>query len=242
VDEGVDAPRAAVAEDLDLARRQVARRDHARAQGVVDVVVDVGDAIDEAHDRALQRRRLGGAARMADDPVADRFVEVEALDHVDDPQRVLEVAKARAEALAQAGVQGRLADMAEGRVAEVVAEPDRLDQVLVQAQRPRHGSRHLRDLEGVGEPCAVVVALGGDEHLRLVLEPAEGLGVDDPVAIALERGAQRAVLLRTLPERRVGAGGQVGQALVLPRPGPGLELRRDGGCDDRSLHAPIVAA
>ena len=52
------------------------------------------------------------------------------------------------------------------------------------------------DLERVREPRAVVVALGRDEHLRLVLEPPERLGVHDPVAVALERRAQRAVVLR----------------------------------------------
>ena len=44
------------------------------------------------------------------------------------------------------------------------------------------------------EPCAVVIALVGNEHLCLLLQPAEGVGMDDPVAVALEirpRGARR---------------------------------------------------
>ena len=67
---------------------------------------------------------------MADDPVAHRLGQVEpaavALQRVDDAQRVLVVAKAGAEALAQAVVQRVLADVAERRVAEVVTEADRL--------------------------------------------------------------------------------------------------------------------
>ena len=47
-------------------------------------------------------------------------------------------------------------------------------------------ARDLGHLEGVRQARDVVVALGVDEHLRLVLEPAEGLGVEDPVAVALE--------------------------------------------------------
>ena len=38
-----------------------------------------------------------------------------------------------AEALAQTAVQRLLADVPERRVAEIVAEPDRLDEILVQA-------------------------------------------------------------------------------------------------------------
>ena len=190
----------------------------------------------------------GGGARPEWRRIPSRTasVRLRRLDHVDHPQRVLVVAEAGPEALAQARVQRRLADVAERRVAEVVAQPDRLGQVLVEAQRPRHGPRDLRDLERVGEPRAVVIALGRDEHLRLVLEAPERLGVDDPVAVALEGRAQRAVLLRTLADRRVGAGGQVGQVLVLPRPDPGLEFRGHGGrmgdllphADCRSVHGP----
>ena len=73
---------------------------------------------------------------MAEDAVADVVVEVQpravVLEDVDDPQRVLEVAEAAAEALAQARVEHRLADVAERRVAEVVAQADRLGEVLVE--------------------------------------------------------------------------------------------------------------
>ena len=68
-------------------------------------------------------------------------------------------------------------------------EPDRLGEVLVQPERPGHVARDAARLERVGEPRAVVVALRGDEHLGLVLEAAERLGVHDPVAVALERRA-----------------------------------------------------
>ena len=124
--------------------------------------------------------------------------------------------EAAAAALAQRGVERVLAGVAEGRVAEVVAEPDRLGQVLVQAQRAGHRAGDPAGLERVGEPGPVVVALGGDEDLGLVLEPAEGLGVDDPVAVALERRPQRAVGLLDRAPRRVGAGRVLGEELVLP--------------------------
>ena len=43
----------------------------------------------------------------------------------------------------------------------------------------------------MGQPGAEMVALVIDEDLRLVLEPAEGGGMDDAVAVALELAAGR---------------------------------------------------
>src|SRR3954467_7841013 len=102
---------------------------------------------------------------------------------------MLVVAETAPPALAYAGVEHLLARVAEGRVAEVVAQRDRLGQVLVQPERPRHPARDPAGLERMREPGAVVIALRGDEDLRLVLQPAERLRVHDPVAVSLERRA-----------------------------------------------------
>src|SRR5207244_12826642 len=58
VDERVDPARARGAEELDLLARQVDRVEHASADRVVDVVVDVGDAVDYADDPSLERLGL----------------------------------------------------------------------------------------------------------------------------------------------------------------------------------------
>ena len=54
------------------------------------------------------------------------------------------------------------------------------------AQRLGERARDLRDLDRVGQARAEMVALVVDEHLRLVGEAAEGGGMDDAVAVALE--------------------------------------------------------
>ena len=163
------------------------------ADGIVDVMVDVGNAVDHPDDPALQGERLRRAARVADDPVAHLFREVQAdavpLQAVDHAQRMLVVTEFLTEAPFQAAVEHLLADVPERRMAEVVAQPDRLHQVLVQAQRPGNRARDGGDLERVREAGAVVIATGRDEHLRLVRQPAERLAVDDPIAVALKRGA-----------------------------------------------------
>ncbi len=77
VDERVDALRAGRAECLDLAARQVALLEDAVANRVVDVVVDVGDAVDDANDLALERLRLARAG-VGQDAVDDLVGQVEA--------------------------------------------------------------------------------------------------------------------------------------------------------------------
>ena len=144
---------------------------------------------------------------------------------IDDAQRLLPVVKGSAEALAQAAIQHVLADVTERRVSEVMPETDRLGEVLVQRERARDGARDARHLEGVSEPGAVVVALGRDEHLRLVLEPTEGLGVHDPVAVALERRPQAAVRLADGAPPRIGARRERGELAILARAHAQLERR-----------------
>src|SRR4029078_6717071 len=94
------------------------------AQRVVDVVVDVRDAVDEPHDAPLERLRLD-PPRMREDSLADLVRQVEPLRTA---MRLLVVAEAQPEALAQRFVERVLAGMTERGVPEVVPEPDRLGQ------------------------------------------------------------------------------------------------------------------
>ncbi len=151
--------------------------------------------------RTMRPSSVSGASRpgVLEDAVAHLPRQVEpatvALEPLDDAQRVLVVAEAAEAALAQQLVERLLAGVAERRVADVVAERDRLGQILVQAQRPRDPARDPGRLERVREPRAEVVALGIDEDLRLVAQTPERLRVDDAVAVALERRPQAAFLL-----------------------------------------------
>ena len=204
-------------------------------------MVDVRDAVDDAHDLALERLRLVGAG-VLEDAVAHLPREVEAapvaLEPLDDAQRVLVVAEAAAAALAQQLVERLLAGVPERRVAEVVAEPDRLDEILVQRSARATPRAMPGRLERVREPRAEVVALGIDEDLRLEPQAAERLRVDDAVAVALERRPQAAFLLgevapaasRTSARRAATASAPRARARALEgvgRPDPG-ELRHLG--------------
>ena len=99
-----------------------------------------------------------------------------------------------AEALRANRIQRTLACVAERRMPKIMPQCDGLHQIFVQAQGPRDGPRDLRNLQRMGQPRAVVVALRGDEDLCLVGQAAECLGVDDAVAVARKAGADGAWL------------------------------------------------
>ena len=123
------------------------------------------------------------------------------LQHVDDAEALLVVV----EAAGHQAIDDPLARVPERRVPEIVAERDRLGELLVQPQHLGDRARDLRHLERVREPRAVVIAGRREEDLRLVLEPAEGLAVDDAIAIALKRRPDVVFPFRPQPAARVGA-------------------------------------
>ena len=203
-DHGVDALAMRVAQHADGMHRQILALEHARADGVVDVVVDVGDAVRQMHAAALQRLRahLSGVVL---DAVAHLPRQVEAVaavfQHLDHAAALHPVLKA---ALDDA-VERILARVPERRVPEVVPHRDGLGQILVEPQRARQRAGHLRDLQRVRQARAVVIALRGEKDLRLALEPPEGLAVEDTVAVALELRAHVVRGNRPLPALRLAA-------------------------------------
>ncbi len=160
--------------------------DDAAAHRVVDVVIDVGDAVSEMDDAPLGRCRLA-AARVADNAAPHLARQIEIFEQIHKPQALLVVA----EALRTDLIECALSCMAEGRVPQVMAERNRFGKILVEAERPRNRPRDLRDFERVRQPGAVVVALGRNENLRFVGQAAERLAVQNAVPVALKAGAVR---------------------------------------------------
>ncbi len=153
------------------------------------------------------------------------------------------MAELPAEALFQAGVERFLADVSKGRMPEVVAEPDRLDQILVQRQGPRHGARDRGHLEGVRQARAVMVAQGRHEHLGLVCQTPKRLAVNDPVAIALKRAcAARSPPPACCATRRIGARRQRRELALLHARATSAKAAATGSVSFAMLTQPIVAA
>ena len=113
---------------------------------------------------------------MGEDARADLLREIE---RDRDSVRLLVVPEAAPEPTAEHVVERVFPGVAEGRVAHVVTEADRLDEILVQPEGARDDSRDRGRLEGMRHSRPVVVAARVDEHLRLSLEPAERLRVHD---------------------------------------------------------------
>ena len=189
---------------------------------VVHVVVVVGDLIGKVGDLCLEARlsaldepltQLPELARVAqravlEDPFAALESEVKStkgrvalLELIHDPQRLQVVLEAAV--VAHALIQRVLAGMAEGSMSQVVSETDRLGERLIQPERECDRARDLRHLDRVRDACAVQVALVVDEHLGLVDEAAESVGVDDAIAVALELAAKLRLRLGVVPSARL---------------------------------------
>ena len=188
-------------QDVADLRRNLLFPDEPRADRIIDVVVDVGDLVGEADRLALERVRMARGA-VIQDTVAHLLCEVQTpavlFQHLDDTDTLLDVR----ESLMAEAVQHMLAAVSERGMAEIMAEGDGLDEVLVQAKCLAEGTGNLADLQGVREARTVVVSLRCDEDLRFMLEAAEGLTVDDTVTITLEARAYVVRLLRTVSSLR----------------------------------------
>ena len=134
------------------------------------------------------------------------------------PAQILHHSKALGrvvEPLRVQAVQLLLSQVAEGRVAQIVAQADGLRQVFVEVEGPCDGARYLGHLQGMGQTRYEVIAGGSDEDLCLVLESAEPVAVDDAVPVSLEFGPERRRLFgcRAAPGS-CGPGGEGRQAFL----------------------------
>ena len=151
--------------------------------------------IDDADDPPLQRLRIGVSC-VRENSVDDLSGQIEP---TGDLRRLLVVPESRLEQR----VQGRLPGMPERRMTEVVPEPDRLCEVLIQLQCSGDDASDPARLERVRHTRAVMIPGRVDEDLRLPFQAAKWLRVEDPVAVALKRGANAAFLLRPLATSRL---------------------------------------
>src|SRR5690606_16015850 len=100
----------------------------------------------------------------------------------------------------------------------------------------------LRHLDRVRQPRAVMVAVLGDEDLRLVLQPPEGGRVDDAVAVALEFGARRAGILLVKPAARLPGIRRINGPVAVTEP-QSMPVNRHSSPSLKMLrHPPIDAA
>ena len=106
--------------------------------------------------------------------------------------------------------------MTEGGMTQVMTQGNCLGEVFIKVKGSRYSTGYLSNLQGVSKPGHIMVTQGSDEDLRLVLEAAKGLGVDNAVSVTLEGSAYRADLLIFKPAPRRLAFSRIrGKALFL---------------------------
>src|SRR5690606_34930747 len=76
--------------------------------------------------------------------------------------------------------------VAEWRMSEIMDQRNGFCEILIATKGTRQRSRNLCNLDRVSEARAIMVPLMGDKHLGLVLQSAEGSGMDYPISVPLE--------------------------------------------------------
>ena len=125
------------------------------------------------------------------DPVESGIPFLQDIDHTQALEIVLE-----APLLFHQLVHHAFPGMTEGRMPQIVGQHDGLGKIFVQAKRTSDGARYLGNLDGVRKTGPVMVPLVVNENLRLVFQPTECAGVNDPVSVPLEDGSERIFLFR----------------------------------------------
>ena len=190
---------------------EIVDREQFGAQAVVDIVVHIGDVVGQRQQPALPAKTsdvTSSGQRLSNEAIGPASgglqravvlhqtfecfpgqvqpveIGIAVFELGNEPKRMRVVIEAAE--IQSRGVQRFFAGMAERRVAEIVGERQGFGEILVQRQNARETARDLRHLQRMRQPRAVIVAFVLHEDLRLVLEPAEGGGVDDAIAVALD--------------------------------------------------------
>jgi len=79
-----------------------------------------------------------------------------------------------------------LPGMAEGRMAQIMREANRLGEHFIEPERACDRPADLCDFQGVRQARSVKIALVIYEDLRLINESAEGRRMNNPVAVSLK--------------------------------------------------------
>src|ERR1017187_10029055 len=77
--------------------------------------------------------------------------------------------------------------MSKRRMADVVDQSQRLNQIDIQVECRGDGARDLCHFHGVGQASTEMVGVAAGEDLRLVFQPAKGAGMDYAIAVPLKR-------------------------------------------------------
>src|SRR5581483_313862 len=174
-------------------------------EAIVQVGGAVGNLVGQIDELCFQGRpliqaivrqlwKLGGTviSRMFDDALAHFEREIQAgkrgialFEILDDPEG-MEIVVERQTVIAHYGVESFLSCMSKGRMAEIVRQREGFNQVNIEAKLCGQGAGDLSDFDGVRQAIAKMVGISASEDLRLMVQPAERAGMNDPVAVAFE--------------------------------------------------------
>jgi hypothetical protein len=191
------------AENCDAIGRDLLCRNYPAPDGIVYIVIDIGNPVSYFNDLSLQGGRLHRAG-VVQNPVPHFPCQVKAsapFQVINHPEALFVMLKSGLKNL----VQRCFAGMPKWCVAEVMAQGYRFGKVLIKPQRPGYRPGNLCDFHSVSEPGAVMISLRDNKHLCLMFEAAVAFGVNNPVPVTLESSAHTAFLFRFKPAAAAAA-------------------------------------
>ena len=215
--------------------RQIRDVENTGPQPVIDIVIDVGDIVGQGGDLRFQPGPAIQLQRPARVEPRDRSGHVscdrpivfdQAFQRFPGQVQAVEIGVAmlqlgyqpegmgvvvEAADILGYGVQRVFPGMAEGRVAEVMRQRHRLGQVFVYTQGAGQAAGDLGHFQGMGQAGAIIIAFMFHKDLGLVLQAAEGGGMDDAVAVPAIAGAGGAFGFRVKPAPAFGRMGGIGR-------------------------------
>ena len=138
-------------------------------------MVHVGNAV--CHPNHIALLGCGNPVGMAQNAVPHLFRQIESGTAFFQPFHNTQTLFVMPIAVGTDAVQDCLAAVPERRVPQIVSQCDCFCQVLIEAKRTGNGSGDLCYLQRVCQPCAVMIAYGGEKDLRLSFYPPKGVAM-----------------------------------------------------------------
>ena len=197
MDHRIQANSGRISKNLPIWFRNIFLFEHASPDRVVNIMVDIGNLIRQAYDLSFQRmRRTRGF--MIQDSVTHFPGQVQSLallfQTFHHPYALLVMLEPQRAYL----VKRPFSRMAERRMPQIMPQRDRLHQIFIETKSLCYCPGILGYLQRMGQPGPVMIPFGKKEYLRLLLQPAKCLAVEDPVPVPLEDGTDIAFLFRAV--------------------------------------------
>ena len=178
--------------------RDICLRENSSPDGIIHIMMNIGDLIGKSDDLAFQCMRLANGL-MVPDTVTHFICQIQSLTVLFQNIHGTDTLLCVLESKRTDSVQSPLSRMSERCMSQIMPQCNCLHQILVQLQSLCYGSGCLGYLQCMRQSGPIVVSLRCQKHLCFILQSAECLTVDDTVSVPLKYRPDITLFLRLQP-------------------------------------------